>query len=148
MGVWIEIHQHYQAHKEAKSHSLRGSVDWNETKADGLGTIWGHSLRGSVDWNWIICKPLVDRAIVTPFVGVWIEMPKFERMTNFTSSHSLRGSVDWNRTRTWKNRRVGWSLPSWECGLKYITISAETEWLRRSLPSWECGLKYRCCELC
>ncbi len=26
-GVWIEINRHYQVRKEARSHSLRGSVD-------------------------------------------------------------------------------------------------------------------------
>ena len=99
--------------------------------------------------------------LVTPFVGVWIEIKKSVKM-NIASE----------------------SLPSWECGLKYhsspiLRISAmvtpfvgvwieicrnsslvpqcsvtpfvgvwieiskvlRSGWSNRSLPSWECGLK-------
>ena len=33
------------------------------------------------------------------------------------------------------------SLPSWECGLKCLTVAGMGDALA-SLPSWECGLKY------
>ena len=44
-----------------------------------------------------IRKLLVNIA-VAPFVGVWVEI-----------------------CISWKNRRSNGSLPSWECGLKYVT---------------------------
>ena len=79
--------------------------------------IFGHSLRGSVDWNmfpWIFPKinivtPCVGvwieireriRGIgkdgVTPCVGVWIEIEEYPKICNRLICHSLRGSVDWN----------------------------------------------------
>ena len=33
------------------------------------------------------------------------------------------------------------SLPSWECGLKFVSPVTLVNWIL-SLPSWECGLKY------
>ena len=33
------------------------------------------------------------------------------------------------------------SLPSWECGLKWINKTTKVTG-KGSLPSWECGLKY------
>ncbi len=59
----------------------------------------------------------VYSCIVTPFVGVWIEIPLLSAIFDNILS-----------------------LPSWECGLKflYFKIIAKWSW---SLPSWECGLK-------
>ena len=60
----------------APSHSLRGSVDWNNSTFQSLFRHNRHSLRGSVDWNHYCIR--------------------FYRVT---WGHSLRGSVDWNLTR-------------------------------------------------
>ena len=86
-----------------------------------------------------IRKLLVNIA-VTPFVGVWIEIPE-----TFVSPSNLM------------------SLPSWECGLKFQGLRCLCSpdsvtpfvgvWIEigqpqlqihfhSSLPSWECGLKY------
>ena len=55
--------------------------------------------------------------LVTPFVGVWIEI-----LLQDSTIHHDR------------------SLPSWECGLKsYCDVRCYV--LVQSLPSWECGLK-------
>ncbi len=56
---------------------------------------------------------------VTPFVGVWIEIS-----TNPILSIAIPPS-----------------LPSWECGLKYLD-KADVDFRIVSLPSWECGLKF------
>ena len=40
------------------------------------------------------CPFLIHRANVTPFVGVWIEICKEQMEVNTMGSHSLRGSVD------------------------------------------------------
>ena len=64
-----------------------------------------------------IRKLLVNIA-VAPFVGVWIEMKN--AMITSTAKRSL---------------------PSWECGLKFITLLLYTI-PSQSLPSWECGLKF------
>ena len=80
-------------------------------------TVYCHSLRGSVDWNVNYPKP-VNTNLVTPCVGVWIEISQ--------------SSCQFLTTR---------SLPAWECGLKssdpFCTVNTP-----ESLPAWECGLKY------
>ena len=92
-------------------------MDWNSRLHDPRSLLPGHSLLGSVDWN---TKYLDEfKAIsVTPFLGVWIEiLDKYIKLRSKTS------------------------LPSWECGLKYLSIFV-LFFSRRSLPSWECGLKF------
>ena len=56
-------------------------------------------------------------AMVTPLVGVWIEILSLQVLYAFPSS-----------------------LPLWECGLKY-GIGVDNKTVSRSLPLWECGLK-------
>ncbi len=56
--------------------------------------------------------------VVTPCVGVWIEIHKGIQ-----------------------HRAAFMSLPAWECGLK-CHVLAVLEFLRPSLPAWECGLKF------
>ena len=58
--------------------------------------------------------------LVTPFVGVWIEI------LFYPFSYLPRPS-----------------LPSWECGLKFFGRNLFRTDIP-SLPSWECGLKYEC----
>ena len=125
-------------------HSLRGSVDWNQYIYQLYLNFLGHSLRGSVDWNvWTIrCNSRLHMSLpswecglkspwlqkhkttcpVTPFVGVWIEIPNSIYPFLRCESHSLRGSVDWNWYCYCNMGYVTWSLPSWECGLKYLWI--------------------------
>ena len=92
---------------EEYGHSLRGSVDWNNHRPKSFTPFSCHSLRGSVDWN--------------------LNM-KIREIYHY--SHSLRGSVDWNlRTYARINGRSR-SLPTRECGLKFLIrhplISANT----------------------
>ena len=84
-----------------KSHSLRGSVDWNSLYIVYKDLKGSHSLRGSVDWNSFYaatsqpcCQSLpawecglkstrklgkkIHHRRVTPCVGVWIEIKKFK----------------------------------------------------------------------
>ena len=62
-------------------------------------------------WNGI-------KDMVTPLVGVWIEIPV---IIQTVIVHTL-------------------SLPLWECGLKYKGYIPPVH-LEPSLPLWECGLK-------
>ena len=73
VGVWIEMTLSGAKVKVAKCHSLRGSVDWNDSSAFMEYSKICHSLRGSVDWNQDEEKGLAR-----------------------IKGHSLRGSVDWN----------------------------------------------------
>ena len=56
--------------------------------------------------------------LVTPCVGVWIEMEMASK----------------------KKNGVRTSLPAWECGLKSIVMCL-LMYKQMSLPAWECGLK-------
>ena len=87
-------------------------------KALSLFFLDRHSLRGSVDWNTIGSKEIHNR-----------------------SSHSLRGSVDWNNSTRMLLAEFVLSLPSRECGLKFLPPDNNKPYTR-SLPSRECGLKY------
>ena len=62
---------------------------------------------------WIWCNLYA----VAPFVGVWIEISNASCLILLNSS-----------------------LPSWECGLKFLEVVLKYR-LLLSLPSWECGLK-------
>ena len=100
--------------------------------------------------------------LVTPFVGVWIEIPQsIDSGITFTSLPSWECGLKCR----WGNTYVTPvpSLPSWECGLKLckwggwwystavtpfvgVWIEINVNRIKRtyikSLPSWECGLKY------
>ncbi len=73
VGVWIEMLTVLISQILSGCHSLRGSVDWNDSAVRCFYYTWCHSLRGSVDWN---------------------QYPIFN--SDIASRHSLRGSVDWN----------------------------------------------------
>ena len=144
------------------SHSLRGSVDWNfwvQVHVHGAGR---HSLRGSVDWNWR-GRHYKHGKQVTPYAGVWIEISTILYLYLRSNSHSLRGSVDWNLKKNALKHINSPSLPTRECGLKYLyIIKKKGEWkvtpyagvwieivhdrkviiTAWSLPTRECGLKY------
>ena len=51
VGVWIETHLVMILPLSAKSHTLRGCVDWNSVEAENEAWQWSHTLRGCVDWN-------------------------------------------------------------------------------------------------
>ena len=143
-------------------HSLRGSVDWNPITYSSVIKSSSHSLRGSVDWNSDLLL-FFQKAAVTPFAGVWIEIPFAMRLTVDFDSHSLRGSVDWNCCSGWHFKIVRpvtpfagvWieiSFPSWITPYWLVTPFAGV-WIEMfcslmisppctSLPSRECGLKY------
>ena len=163
VGVWIEILNPAAFQGGAGGHSLCGSVDWNPNK--GLAS---DPSRGSLPlWECGLkfFKFFAGRsaALVTPFVGVWIEIHKSAIRTRDSARHSLCGSVDWNRDIVQQWDIFPPSLPLWECGLKftspykYDNVVAITPfvgvWIEMifdsdiplifpwSLPLWECGLK-------
>ena len=77
---------------------------------------------------------------VAPFVGVWIEICGGYKIRMFHGVSPFVGVWIEIGTKIAQLESINRSLPSWECGLKYITlryIGVEQE----SLPSWECGLK-------
>ena len=122
-------------------HSLYGSVDWNKAFRFGRPAVPGHSLYGSVDWN-LMCVKIFQRVIlVTPCMGVWIEIYwkiRHVRQRDVTpcmgvwieigwiSTHGLTPSVTpcmgvWIEIAlSWKLKKWYGSLPVWECGLKFL----------------------------
>ena len=105
----------------------------------------------------------MDKIAVTPFVGVWIEIVAVLCLTFLLAVTPFVG--------VWIEMTISFgicviskqSLPSWECGLKYVKraffkrkgkvtpfvgVWIEISFCRIawvicwSLPSWECGLKY------
>ena len=81
--------------------------------------------------------------LVTPFVGVWIEISKM-----YTTQRLIPSLPSWECGLKYIIRICielrKWSLPSWECGLKSPSCGRQYISLR-SLPSWECGLKCTRC---
>ena len=70
-------------------------MDWNKSDNIFFGIGESHSLRGSVDWN--NAEEETEQWInVTPYAGVWIEIITNQIKRYVNNSHSLRGSVDWN----------------------------------------------------
>ncbi len=110
LGVWIEIVYCILCGWRYCSHSLLGSVDWNNPRLTRKLMEVRHSLLGSVDWNGIDGKSL----------GVNV-------------GHSLLGSVDWNFAYAVRSISRVPSLPSWECGLKLPAIPADADWNSHSL---------------
>ena len=78
--------------------------------------------------------------IVTPYVGVWIEI--FNDVTN--SLIAATSLPTWECGLKFRlpsyNKFLTMSLPTWECGLKSATVTFAW-FVSRSLPTWECGLK-------
>ena len=82
---------------------------------------------------------------VTPFVGVWIETGCASVFRSCCRRHTLRGCVDWNAAGAFITKALGWSHPSWVCGLKHI-IYIDDIGTEESHPSWVCGLKLKGCK--
>ena len=161
-GVWIEIIQNICLVCIIPGHSLRGSVDWNISPYAWSKNGRCHSLRGSVDWNCgivIILLPFplslpsrecglklflsyqkLTMPVVTPFAGVWIEIPRSFDKCIFIIVTPFAGV--WIEISSLQSAS-GWyfaSLPSRECGLKYKYWKKVLTRIK-SLPSRECGLK-------
>ena len=65
----------------------------------------------------VLCK----RILVAPFVGVWIEIGRKLYARNLTQVAPFVGV--WIEIKAFKRLyKALWSLPSWECGLKYQMI--------------------------
>ena len=122
----------------ADTHSPRGSVDCNIRAAWRYLNISRHSPRGSVDWNKkILNKP--EKEIVTPLVGVWIEIISLcQSLPNNRVTPLVGVWIEMQEQE--ENYGLQRSLPSWECGLKYQKRKTPIR-VSMSLPSWECGLK-------
>ena len=86
--------------------------------ADLCGNVWEVAPFVGVWIEISECVYPIKSLIVAPFVGVWIEICNIH--------------ICWCICI--------WSLPSWECGLKF-TIGELFLVYISSLPSWECGLK-------
>ena len=139
-GVWIEITEKGTMGSIEKSHSLRGSVDWNFSFSFLVILCYCHSLRGSVDWNYgIMSIHLLQYSHSLRGSVDWNSSYSVD--VNWIDSHSLRGSVDWNVNSERSIGKTYTSLPSRECGLKSVYRSSDKSNLR-SLPSRECGLKF------
>ena len=130
--------------KRSASHSLRGSVDWNPSSFANVHSaifvtpfvgVWieiskNYHLRLSIpslpSWEcglkFIQIFRNLSSYFVTPFVGVWIEIVTVPAGQWIPTGHSLRGSVDWNSSISVNPVRASMSLPSWECGLKFLKI--------------------------
>ena len=79
--------------------------------------------------------------IVTPCVGVWIEIRETFKIAPFPGVTPCVGV--WIEIIRLKLRWfLSGSLPAWECGLK-STFYELFQRRHLSLPAWECGLKYR-----
>ena len=127
-------------HNKGTRHSLRGSVDWNTPSNNIKVVIPRHSLRGSVDWN-PTTRTVLYGAVVTPFVGVWIEISFwYKDFDGMASLPSWECGLKFFHPEELVS--IKWSLPSWECGLKCFTLAVVFN-LSLSLPSWECGLKFQ-----
>ena len=73
VGVWIEIMFLKMIYLRILRHSPCGSVDWNINPLFHVHTALSHSPCGSVDWN-IVVPDILRSVLVTPLVGVWIEI--------------------------------------------------------------------------
>ena len=144
VGVWIEIRLQLLWFQFVYSHSLRGSVDWNDpSRRDAIYQSaslpsWECGLKFyiylaviSYFWSlpsWECGLKYVNNESdwgqnkVTPFVGVWIEMFPIFSSKFFKYSHSLRGSVDWNYGKYDEKKKSLTSLPLWECIFNYILL--------------------------
>ena len=77
---------------------------------------------------------------VTPFVGVWIEIMQYLNPCNKGQVTPFVGVwIEINAYQEKINNEL-LSLPSWECGLKFLGTN-HSGGTSTSLPSWECGLK-------
>ena len=121
VGVWIEVLHRKDMIKMEISHSLRGSVDWSDSAAQlHFRSVLSHSLRGSVDWNML-----------------WLD--HYELLP----CHSLRGSVDWNLDQLDGTENIN-VTPFVGVWIEITTLAFTNKSKCLSLPSWECGLKYIC----
>ena len=183
VGVWIEILPLLSGCGHLLCHSLCGSVDWNCFPFCKFICYLCHSLCGSVDWNWNLSEELLEQSrhslcgsvdwnslfyslcwyfVVTPCVGVWIEISKIKAKYKDLNCHSLCGSVDWNFFMPsvcflpGVTPCVGVWIEIWTSSVRPLTARAVTPcvgvWIEihalgksackpRSLPAWECGLK-------
>ena len=77
--------------------------------------------------------------LVTPLVGVWIEILRPPQKRESDAVTPLVGVwIEICGKR--RGDQCGQSLPLWECGLKY-SKSLQYALKMLSLPLWECGLK-------
>ena len=144
-------------------HSPCGSVDWNAFTSAKIAFLFSslplwecglkllmllhircwhsHSPCGSVDWNCSESRK-IKHFIVTPLVGVWIEIVTGIHPVSSCFGHSPCGSVDWN------TKRCLWMWRPW-CHSPCGSVDWNSQWTDRlfdtllSLPLRECGLKYR-----
>ena len=83
---------------------------------------------------------MLKEALVTPFAGVWIEIQITQKKRNMCHVTPFAGVWIEIAIRTIFDSKCCRSLPSRECGLKYLSyLLCFILW--PSLPSRECGLK-------
>ena len=151
MGVWIEMMRKKLSSREWKSLPL-WECGLKFHKLQHTALTYRHSPCGSVDWNispiasfnsnivtplvgvWIEIQELQCRLSlrkVTPLVGVWIEMfytGECEKMAGVTPLVGVWIEI----VCSCSSCGIISSLPLWECGLKFITLYAKCEWFRHS----------------
>ena len=119
VGVWIEIQSRATPLMEQPCHSLRGSVDWNQRSAVTINQwlmslpSWECGLKSEVAV--IVAIP----SLVTPFVGVWIEIIlKYPQLIVYKVTPFVGVWIE-IQNQKFQEHLDNTSLPSWECGLKY-----------------------------
>ena len=131
LGVWIEMEV-----SGIRSKILRSLPSWE----CGLKYDLKNTLGGIVKvtpflgvWIEIDEKRHKDHAgEVTPFLGVWIEILLHPPISQLLPVTPFLGV--WIEINTEKEfRGVQASLPSWECGLKFICMEFYQRWVRHSL---------------
>ena len=119
VGVWIEIIRRQTWYQKTQCHSLRGSVDWNQRSAVTINQwlmslpSWECGLKSEVAV--IVAIP----SLVTPFVGVWIEIIlKYPQLIVYKVTPFVGVWIE-IQNQKFQEHLDNTSLPSWECGLKY-----------------------------
>ena len=98
-------------------HHLYGCVDWNYVVISASLAQIRHTLYGCVDWN-IYHERKRMVAVVTPFMGVWIEICLY--IQNRIPSPVTPFMGVWIEILQIRSvcHRKWWSHPLWVCGLK------------------------------
>ena len=138
VGVWIETYREVNNHRILKSHP-----SW----VCGLKPYFTRFLltNGLSHPSWVCGLKLLKTIFlndlyVTPFVGVWIETDRSQKIKQLMLVTPFVGV--WIETLT-DDELISTcpSHPSWVCGLKHV-VNVRTEHLQQSHPSWVCGLKH------
>ena len=139
-GVWIEIFSFPRFRYPLSCHSLRGSVDWNSV-AVWLRTRCIVTPFAGVWIEIIRVTPGDCETVVTPFAGVWIEI-SVSAVGDISPFVTPFAGVWIEIFPVITYFLLATSLPSRECGLKYIHFILLRFLIRHSLRGsvdWNSG---------